>query len=103
MTQSNPNPVDSAGITQGAGVPDQDLDRLIAATIPVDDNDNFGLVLADVAQHARMAGEDIEDALEALPGEAPISLGLDLVNAQAHIRTALRLIAHAADALAVTR
>lgn len=34
MSTTNPYPVDSTGITRGAGIPDADLDRLIAATIP---------------------------------------------------------------------
>lgn len=64
---------------------------------------NFGLVLADAAQHARMAGEDIDDAFEAMDANVEIAVGLDLVCAQAHVRTAQRLIAHAADAQAVKR
>lgn len=62
---------------------------------------NFGLVLADAAQHARMAGEDLEDAFEVMPADIAIGVGIDLVGALAHVRTAQRLIAHAADAQAV--
>lgn len=101
------HPVDSTGITMGAGIPDAGLDRLIAATIPaIDDDptpsaDNFIAALAEADQHTKCVVEDIEDAFEVMPADIGIGVGLDLVNAVSHIRTAQRLITHAADALAV--
>lgn len=96
------HPVDSTGITEGTGIPDTDLDRLIAATDCGRPN-QFEALLSSAALQSRQAAEDIDDALGAMPDDTSISVGLDLTNAQAHLRTAERLLAHAADAQEVTR
>ncbi|MGV0624460.1 hypothetical protein [Mycolicibacter minnesotensis] len=75
---------------------------------PTDDDStpsitSFLGVLAGAAQQAKNVVEGIEDAFEVMPADIGIGVGIDLVNAQAHIRTAGRLIAHAADSLAVAR
>ena len=62
----------------------------------------FGLALAEVAQHARFAFEDIEDAFEVMPDEAPLPAVVDLVTARAHLIAAQRLIDKAATRIAAT-
>lgn len=62
---------------------------------------SFGLALGEAAQHTRYAVEDIEGAFEAMPADIGISVGLDLTAAKSHLITAQRLLAHAADTLAV--
>lgn len=49
-------------------------------------------LLADASQGARMAVADLSDAINSVPGEAPLLAVVDLVGARAHMMAAQRLI-----------
>lgn len=101
-TPVNPHPVDSSRVTLDTdGIPDADLDALIAATIPAGDVEAdhvYALKLA--GKHTRYAAEDITDALESLPADAPLFVCVDVVAALRHIGKASALLASAVQAVA---
>ena len=104
----NPYPVDSSGVTVGAGIPAADLDRLIAATIqPPADDEPFtsrdamfpdGMVTVRIATGEMLAprafvsigvvgADDGEDANVGvlLDGGTAIVMALDLIHAAAQV------------------
>lgn len=78
LQPDNQHPVESTGITEGAGIPGPDLDKLITATIPVDSRpySNCDLLNRAAAHPPRPDLMDIGPATPppawCLPGREPV-------------------------------
>lgn len=138
----NPHPVESTGITEGAGIPadPRDFDLMAPVAFPpgaesagpweltdagrpfritntgviqfadgsveADDGPELGTAaflgaLATAAHHVQLALEDAgTDAFTVMPADIGITVGIDLTCAVSHLRTASRLLAHAAEGVA---
>lgn len=57
----------------------------------------FRFALDEAARHIRYALEDVGDAFTVMPANTQIGCGIDMVTAVGYLRTAQRLIAHAAE------